>query len=72
MFLGTALSAASVITEENAFREQVAAMPEGQREAAIKARNDWAIERRRQSEHAEMVQAAKPHNLWSFLGLGSK
>ena len=60
------------MAEENAFRERVAAMPEDQREAAIQRRKDWQQEKQRQREHAEMVEAAKPHNLWSFLGIGKK
>ena len=63
---------AAVLAEEQAFRDEVAAMPEDQREAAIKRRSDWQQEKQRQREHEQMVEALKPHNLWSFLGLGSK
>lgn len=74
MFLfGTiAASAMSAIAEEKAFRDEVAAMPEGQRAAAIQLRKDWKNALQRQRERDEMIEAIKPHTLWSFLGLGSK
>lgn len=65
-------SFASICAEEKAFRDEVAAMPEDQREAAIKRRRDWQQELRRLREHEQMVEALKPHNFWSFLGLGRK
>lgn len=72
MFLGAALGAASAIAEEKAFQDQIAAMPEEHRGAAIQSRKDWQAAIGRKAEHAEMVEASKPHTLWSFLGLGSK
>lgn len=72
LFSGAVLAAVSVIGEEKAFQDEVAAMPEDMRDAAIQRRKDWKQSLQRQRERDETIEAIKPHNLWSFLGLGSK
>lgn len=72
MFLTVAIAAASAVAEESDFQKQVAGLPENRRAEAIQTRMDWKHEVQRQRVRVEMIEAIKPHNLWSFLGLGSK
>lgn len=73
LIMSTIVNAAmQVYTEEKAFQDELAAMPIEERQAAIKRRADFRAEVQRQREHDELVEAMKPHTLWSFLGLGSK
>ena len=67
-----AASAIQQTKEEEAFQNLLAAMPEDKREDAIKNREAERQERVRKREHDELVEAVKPHTLWSFLGLGRK
>lgn len=67
-----AQAAAQELNEEKTFRELLAAMPPEDRDKCIQSRREFRAEQQRQREHAEMVEAMKPHTLWSFLGLGSK
>lgn len=61
-----------VLAEEESFQKMISAMPECERAAAIQRRMDQRKEELRQQEHDDLVDASKPHTLWSFLGLGSK
>ncbi|MFA6204453.1 MAG: hypothetical protein WC710_14845 [Gallionella sp.] len=67
-----ACAAMQAYTEEKAFQDELATMQPEERQSAIKIRADFRAEQQRQRERAEMVEAMKPHTLWSFLGLGSK
>ena len=67
--LGAVVSAKQ---DEDAFRTALQAMPEDKRQDAIQSRDAERIEQVRRREHADLVEAAKPHSFWSFFGLGRK
>jgi hypothetical protein len=47
-------------------------MPEEERENARAARKAEYERKQAERERKEYLEAIKPHNFWSFLGLGSK
>jgi hypothetical protein len=62
----------TVYEEDKAFRAYIATLPESERQAAIdRRRREWEA-KQKEDEHQEYLEAVKPHNLWSFLGLGRK
>lgn len=47
-------------------------VPESEREGLIKARQEKLQQEQEERRRQEEIEALKPHNLWSFLGLGPK
>ena len=58
--------------DDASFRSKLAAMPETMRQEAVQQRLAALKEEKRRQEHEALVEASKPHTLWSFLGLGRK
>jgi hypothetical protein len=60
---------AAKLAEEEHFQSHLKGMSDEQKLATLKIRDDIQAEKRYQRE---LVEAAKPHTLWSFLGLAKK
>jgi hypothetical protein len=74
MFLATAI--ASAVEENKRFHESIAGLSDEDRAAAIAKRHQEAVKRNEENrierERKELLEAMKPHTLWSFLGLSRK
>lgn len=66
------VGARSAIDEHNRFQTYLAALPEGERQAAMQRRADQAAAAKAERARREYLEAIKPHTLWSFLGLSRK
>ena len=71
MFL-VVMHAATMIGAEMEHASQLAQLPPEEREKIIAFRARAAEQAREERERKELLDAIKPHNLWSFLGLGKK
>jgi hypothetical protein len=62
----------NAIAENDAFNKYVESLPETDRQAARDRREKDRMEILRRRERQEMIEAIKPHNFFSFFGIGSK
>lgn len=62
----------AAIEEENAFQEQLKTLPPDERQKLIEDGVRRRAEEKAERDRKEFLEAIKPHNLWSFLGIGEK
>lgn len=72
MIAMVALAVISAFEDERQLQEYLKTLPEEERQKVIDARTKRAQAAKEERERQEYLEAIKPHNLWSFLGLGRK
>lgn len=65
-------TAAGILAEEQDFKAMLFVAPESERQGMIERRKAYRDAARVERERKEMLEALKPHNFWSFFGLGRK